>query len=120
MKIFFSAVLTIVVLMIGQTANAEETGFREVLDIGCHSYDGECYISLVGDVFGSEHGCASIQARWNSLATKNGRAILAILTSAFIAGKYVNIYVNECYESVGGGIFPQVGWILVRDKKDVP
>lgn len=120
MKTMLGLALIIMMLMMGQTINAEETGYREVVAIGCHSYDGECYISLAGDTFGSDYGCADTQARWNSLTTKNGRAILAMLTSAFIAGKYVDIYVDGCYERADGGIWPQLGWILVKDKKHVP
>jgi len=80
----------------------ELTDPRQVTGIACHVYDGECAVALSGESFGVQHQCASTQARWDSF-DPNGKAMLALLTSAQNTGKNVRLNIHDCFPNIAPG-----------------
>ena len=96
-----------IVLYAGTTiiASAQDpllVGPRDITSIACHVADGECAVWLSGPEFGAELGCAHTSARWDSFEP-NGRAILALLTSAHMSGKMVKIHLSDCFANIAPG-----------------
>lgn len=88
--------------------NASEVVNREILDMGCHLNDNTCYVTLSGEAVGPE-GCKAINVRWNESSTANGKNILALLTTAFVAEKNVKLRITDsCY-----GIYPTFDYITI-------
>ena len=67
---------------------AQNSGPREVLNVGCHRHDHTCYMTISGDPVGPE-ACSSISIRWNK-NDANGDAIFSLVTSAFYANRKVS------------------------------
>lgn len=61
--------------------------------MGCHLNDKTCYVILDGAPFGPE-SCMSTWVRWREDAA-NGKAALALLTSAFLSEKKVRFHLSD-------------------------
>jgi hypothetical protein len=95
MRIFliFSVVAA---LFAPESAWAGLSGPRQILSIGCHNTDNTCYITISGDPVGPAT-CSPTMIRWNESNDPNGKAILHLLTAAYLAGKPVDIFIDACY-----------------------
>jgi len=76
--------------------SAENTGARNIVDMGCDNVDSICYIDIAGAPVGASVGCSSNYIQWDSINDPNGKNTLAALLAAFASGKLVNVYVNSC------------------------
>jgi hypothetical protein len=107
-----------------------ESGYFDILDLGCHNADGECFVTIpyiAGtpmDNLPSE--CTGIvgnvrQLRWNITATANGRVVLALLMSTQVANKKVDFGIQAqtdpvpCYTRPGDTTnkFATFDWVHV-------
>jgi hypothetical protein len=112
----------VLTLSIAHIAVADEgSGYQRIIGLGCHAYDGECYVTLEGPAYGPKK-CSATQARWNIHDTLNGRAILALLTSAKMSGEWVYIHSFDCFSDIypGRPKVPRVGFINIKNPEDVP
>lgn len=76
-----------------------ETGWRTVTDMGCHTVDYTCFVTLSGASFGPA-GCTGNQMRWDSQTMPNAKNFLAQMTAAFLAGRQVNVAIGDsCYSA---------------------
>lgn len=93
------SVIVAAACLLAQPARAEETGFRSIVDIGCHEDKGTCFVKLDGSAFGGAQNCrvgASTEVRWDDADQANGKRTFAALYGAFLAGKQVNLEVSGC------------------------
>ncbi|QNW97025.1 hypothetical protein IC797_11670 [Acinetobacter seifertii] len=77
----------------------ENVNGREITDIGCHSINGTCYVTLSGDSFGTTLGCANTathEFRFDDADTTNGKRAYASLLAAFLTNKTVDIFLDGC------------------------
>ncbi|MFW2013265.1 hypothetical protein [Acinetobacter bereziniae] len=91
---------------------AEDVSNRKIIDIGCHSVDGTCFVTLTGTPFGANENCfytSTNEFRFES-STTNGKRTYASLLSAFLAKKTVDIYISGC--SSDGR--PTLMWFHIR------
>lgn len=89
-----------------------DSGFRSIIEIGCHRADNTCWVEISGEPVGPV-ACRSISLRWNEASDANGRSLLALLSTAFAAGRFVNFHVSDsCY--VLQPTAPTFDWINVR------
>jgi hypothetical protein len=81
-------------------AHAEEdTGYRKIVDIGCHHNAGICFVTLDGAPFGASLGCPGAptnQFRFDDGDTVIGRRTFSALMTAFATGKSVSIHLAGC------------------------
>lgn len=91
-------ILYLLLMLCSSVVLAEEypTGWREIEKIGCHLHDNTCYVTISGDPIGPPE-CNSTSLRWNETQDANGKSILALLMSAFHAGKEVSFQADSCY-----------------------
>lgn len=115
-RIFLGGVVAAMCLL-GQRARAgEETGYQTIVDIGCHSYNGVCYVTLSGgSTFGANEPCraglgATNQARWDNADQPSGQRTFAALYGAFLAGRKVMLYIAGC----AAGTFPGFAYYHVQ------
>ena len=101
------------------------TGFRTIIDLGCE-ISGECFVTVDGEPFGQAVGCvASTQARWHtskSIFKENGRGILAMMITAQVSGKKIDMNLIGCFDDFfpGRPNSPTFNFIHIRDGADVP
>lgn len=87
----------ILAVVLCDSALGQSTGYRKIINFGCHNTDGTCYAYLEGDVFGPT-ACTASSVRWNAEADPNGKAILTLLAGAFFADKRVAFnLLDNCY-----------------------
>ena len=91
-------ILCLILLIYPFVSYSESSGARSITAIGCHKSDNTCFLSISGAPVGPAN-CSSTSLRWNETNDANGKAALALLTTAFMAGKLVIFYVtdNACY-----------------------
>jgi len=91
-------ILFVILLIYPLIGYTESSGPRTINYIGCHKNDNTCYVTINGSPVGPAT-CSSTSIRWNETNDANGKAALALLTTAFIAGKQVVFYIsdNVCY-----------------------
>ncbi len=90
-------------------AHAEDTGFRNIIEYGCHKSDGTCFVSLDGPAFTGAPECVGNQLRWDTKGDANGKSWLAMIMAAAASGKKINFYVSGC-QSPGHPTF-LYGWV---------
>lgn len=99
------------ILIFNNSASAVTTGPRAILDYGCHLIDTTCYVTLAGNAVGGGN-CISTSIRWDS-STVAGKNWLALITTAYTAGKKVNLEVVGCYANQPS--FPTFQWGVVSN-----
>lgn len=91
---------------------AEDVSNRKIIDIGCHTWDDTCFVTVTGPSFGANENClytSTNEFRFSS-STTNGKRTYASLLSAFLAKKTVDIYISGC----GPGGWPTLMWFHIR------
>lgn len=95
-----AAALHATLSLMGQAAIAvENLGARRVLSVGCHQFNGTCFVSLDGPPIGASLGCggfSSNECRWDNADTAHGRRTYAPALAAFLAGRRVSVTVDGC------------------------
>jgi hypothetical protein len=79
----------------------ENISSRKIVDIGCHAYNGICYVQLDGPAFGSTLNCSSPasstnQFRFDNADSVNGKRAFAALYAAFLTKKEIDVYLSGC------------------------
>lgn len=98
-RIFLTVSSALAALMIGASAFAGESVFaRRIVSIGCHNFDGVCFVTLDGAPFGSNLGCSTARNdfRFENAATEDGKRTYASLLAGHIAGKPVTVQLDGC------------------------
>jgi hypothetical protein len=76
-----------------------DIGSRTITQMGCHTVDNTCFMTLSGAAFGPA-GCSSTQLRWNAVDMPNAKIFVMQMTAAFVAGQQVQIVISDnCYGS---------------------
>jgi hypothetical protein len=91
----------------------EDTGWRKIVDIGCHHNAGICYVTLDGAAFGASLGCRGAptnEFRFDDGDTVIGRRTYSTLLAAAMSGKNVWIHLVGC-TSQG---MPSLEWYHVQ------
>lgn len=73
------------------------TGFRNVIDFGCHNVDGTCYVTIDGSPVSGGLNCTSNSVRWDSKNDPNGRTWLVLLLVAKASNFKIGLNINKCY-----------------------
>jgi len=102
-------VVVVAHLTAGVVQAAESTGYRKIVGVGCHIRNDVCFVTLEGSAYGSTLGCSSTQARWSVESTPGGMKNFSLITSAWLAGKEVDLYINGCL-----GNWPTFAWANYR------
>ncbi|ENU59642.1 hypothetical protein [Acinetobacter guillouiae] len=107
-------IMLTLILMLGSTPlfAGENVSNRKIIDIGCHTWDDTCFITLSGPPFGSNENCTDRpinELRFPS-STTNGKRTYASLLSAFLAKKTVDIYISGC----GPGGWPTLAYFHIH------
>ena len=94
------AVLTLALSSVSVSVNAgENVGGRKIVDIGCHSGDGTCFVTLDGAPFGASLSCrtsATNEFRFDNGDTAIGRRTYASFLAAMLSGRTVSVYIDGC------------------------
>ena len=90
------------------------SGPRKITLIGCHKDFEVCYVSVNGPNLGPT-GCSTTSIRWLAISAVNGKNTLALLTSAYMAGKMVNFYVSDTCLAAQSN-FPTFDWYSITDQ----
>ena len=98
--------IAILLIISNNLLSAETSGWRNILDLGCHDFDGTCYVTLDGAPVTGSPGCSSNSIRWNAQSDINGKSTLAIMMMANATGSKVSIYTDKCYPAQAA--FPQL------------
>jgi hypothetical protein len=96
----------------GLVYGAQSSGYRNIVDMGCHNSDGTCYILVDGSPVTGAAGCSSNSLRWDARSDPNGRSTLALLMMAKSQGLRVSAYVSSCYALQP--IYPQIQYINIE------
>lgn len=79
---------------------AEDLNGRKITSIGCHSWDGTCYISLDGQAFGNSLTCSNKptdEIRFDNTDTNiNMKRAYQSLLIAYLTDKKVSITIDGC------------------------
>lgn len=76
-----------------------DIGSRTITQMGCHTVDNTCFMTLSGAAFGPG-GCTITQVRWDSVQMPNAKIFVMQMTASFLAGQQVNLVVSyNCYGS---------------------
>lgn len=114
MKRYIGCAVAACALLSSFSARAdEETGWRKIVDIGCHHSGGTCFVTLDGAAFGASLGCPGAptnQFRFDDGDTVTGRRTFTALLAAFTTGKSVSIHLTGC--SVQG--VPTLAWYHIQ------
>jgi hypothetical protein len=98
----FSLMAMFVSTLALSSSNSEavtDIGWRTIKEMGCHTVDHTCFMTLSGAAFGPA-GCTSAQLRWDADKMPNAKNFIMQMTAASIAGQRVNIVVSDnCYAS---------------------
>lgn len=86
--------LTLFISGFSSSVHAQVTPPLKLTVIGCHTNNNTCYVSIAGDPVGNAN-CQSTSIRWDVETTPNGERALAMLTSAFYAGKKVQFAIPD-------------------------
>ena len=90
------------------------SGPRKITQIGCHTNWEVCYVGFDGPSIGPT-GCNSNSIRWLAISAVNGKNTLALLTSAYMAGKMVNFFVSDTCLAADLR-FPTFDWYNITDQ----
>lgn len=88
-------------------ANEGSTGWRTILNYGCHLGDGTCFVNIDGYSVGPTQ-CNSTSVRWDVKNSPNGKEWLALISAAHAAGHKINLYIYGCYTSQPS--YPTFAW----------
>lgn len=91
----------------------ETTGYRKILDIGCHVSDGTCYATLSGSSFGAQQNCSfgnTNEFRFDSTSI-HGRRTYTSLLSAFLTNKPVSVTFAGCFN----GTWPTITYFRIQN-----
>jgi hypothetical protein len=96
----FLIIIVITLLsIVGDAAAATGSGYREIVNMGCVLGNTTCYVYVSGGSVGPVN-CNSTSIRWDEKNSPGGKNALAMLTSAFMAGKTINFAITDtCYGS---------------------
>ncbi len=94
-------------LMAVPSSAGAPSGYRNILDFGCHKNDGTCYVTIDGAAVG-DITCSSNSVRWDSKNDINGKTWLALIMAAKAQGKRVSFYIDGCY--VNQPAYPTFGY----------
>jgi hypothetical protein len=76
--------------------------------MGCHLVNNTCYVYVDGAPVGPTE-CSSTSIRWDEQNSPGGKNALALITSAFMAGKRINFAISEtCY-----GAYPRFSYFNI-------
>jgi hypothetical protein len=92
----------------------EDSGVRKVVNVGCHTGDGTCFVGLDGPAFGASLNCptgATNQFRFDNGDTAIGKRAFAAFMAAYLSGKHVTVHFEGC--SAQG--YPTLQWFYVVD-----
>jgi hypothetical protein len=100
-KCFSLTVFLLLIMVLPHIINhataATGSGYREINNMGCVLGNTTCYVYVTGEPVGPPE-CNSTSIRWDEQNSPGGTNTLAMLTSAFMAGKTVNFSVTDsCY-----------------------
>jgi len=96
MKSYLNAVLMVTAIYAG-TSYAEETVERDIITMGCHKENGNCFMEINGEPVGPSE-CIANSVRFNILSDKNAEASFTLLSAAFFSGKKVRFTISDqCY-----------------------
>ncbi|MCS0583189.1 hypothetical protein NX784_16485 [Massilia pinisoli] len=112
-RLITCAVATFALLSSFSAHADEETGWRKIVDIGCHHVGGTCFVALDGAAFGASLGCPGAptnQFRFDDGNTVTGRRTDSTLLAAAMSGKSVSIHLTGC-SSQGT---PTLAWYHVQ------
>lgn len=99
-------------LLLGSEAAAfTNSGYRNILDIGCHADGSVCYVTVDGDAVAPSTGCVSNSIRWSG-ADPAGKTVLSLLYGAFLAGKQVNFTMDACFATQP--TYPTFWWFYIK------
>jgi len=77
----------------------ESVQARKIVGLGCHNFNGICFVTLDGSAFASTLGCSVgtiNEFRFDNGDTAIGKRTYAALLAASIAGKAVTVYLDGC------------------------
>lgn len=112
LKNFISIVLGASLLLCSIQVFAVGTGARDIISLGCHTYDNACYVGFSGPAAG-QPGCTGNEFRWD-IDAKNGKLAYASFLAAMHSGRQVSF-------EIGAGCFalmpawPSFSWYRVFD-----
>lgn len=76
---------------------AEWSGYRNILEFGCHKADGTCYVTIDGTPVTGGPSCVRNDVRWDSKNDVNGKTWLALVMFAKASQKKLGFYIDGCY-----------------------
>jgi len=112
--ISWCAVVWIYLLSFNLYAAEDGTGWRKIVDIGCHNVDAICFVTLDGPSFGTNLSCPVSQTnefRFDNNDTPIGRRTFAALLAAYLSGKKVAVSLEGC--SIQG--YPLIKYFHISD-----
>jgi hypothetical protein len=89
-------------------ALATPTGLRTITDVGCHHNNEVCWVNISGAPVGPA-ACSNNNIRFST--AQYGKNTLSLLTAAFLAGRQVNIEVQDSACFAGDLRFPTLNWL---------
>jgi len=92
----------------------EDLSARKIVNVGCHTGDGTCFVELDGAAFGASLNCPvkpTNQFRFDNSDTAVGKRTFAAFMAAYLSGKHLAVHLEGC--SAQG--WPTVAWFYVVD-----
>jgi len=106
-RLFFSLASLIIVSSFAQLSYAGDTGYRTILEFGCHKVNTICYITIDGDP-PSVPGCTSNSVRWDAANDPNGKNWIAMIIFAMATDRKINLYIDSCLPAQS--TYPTFSW----------
>ena len=98
MKRYVIPLISTGLLLISNFSYADEnTGFRKILDVGCHLHDGTCFVVVDGAAIGGSYGCSSTQIRWDANTPVMGKHHLSMMLATMKASGLAYFNISGCY-----------------------
>jgi hypothetical protein len=74
MFILIRSILFLVMLLVAATVSAvEASGWRTIVDFGCHRLDGTCFVTVDGAAVAGAPTCIQTSIRWDAKNDVNGK-----------------------------------------------
>lgn len=105
LKKLIATIFFVPIIAWGQTG---WSGFRTIIDFGCHNNDSTCFFTVDGPPVSGGSNCTSNSIRWDSKNDPNGKTWLAIILAAKASGSKVAFNINKCY--TGQTSYPTFNW----------
>ena len=97
-RLILSLISTCLLLISNISYAAENTGFRKILDVGCHLHDGTCFVVVDGAAIGGSYGCSSTQIRWDANTSAMGKHHLSMMLATMKASGLASFNIDSCYK----------------------